>query len=268
MMLWKFQRARLYSVRWAAIPVAACGAMLAGGSIACDQRNDRLLAPAPVDSVRSPARPASFSVVAGDHQTGFAGVTLEKAFEIEARDQYGVVVKDAAVVWEMEQGSGTFCASLTSDLCVAGRAYSMTESDGHARMWMRPLSPGQLTVRALLVAVDRAPARFTLDSVGVRIRFGPLFDCGFKNDTSYFRDALGAVETRVAVGTRVQFEYITDPFQSCRAQLYSTIAPAEASNFSFDVTSGERVLFVPRRPGIWEFTESQNGGRGRLIVQE
>jgi hypothetical protein len=220
-----------------------------------------------------PPQPATprLTVYSGNNQAAFDTVTrFGSPFAVRVVDDADRGIAGIRVQWKVVAGEFTsypFGDALIGDATATG-------IDGLTAVYFRPLTLGMSTVTAS--ATGATPVEFhmitdpKLATPEVLITAGPFFDCtGGADPTKYWlgnnpRDSvLSAV-----IGQRVGFRYATYLSPVCTARIKSIDVPAGGTPFdSGIINAGQTFEFKPDAPGLWTFTDSINGGNGKLTVK-
>jgi Bacterial Ig-like domain (group 1) len=205
------------------------------------------------------------AIFGGDDQVANAGSSLANPLSVRVTDGGGRGLPNVKVDWQITSGEGEFLSA--SDGRPLIQSFSVTNTDGVARVLVQFTVPGTSTVAASVAGLQGPPLTFTatvFKPADVVIRFGPFFDCTPLSDTSVFVSN----DVTVPVGAKVEWQYAEWLFQSCEARITSISVPHGGEPFDSGIIKpGLPFQFVPRMAGTWEYVDAINGGSGKLTAR-
>jgi hypothetical protein len=176
-------------------------------------------------------------------------------------------VPNVKVTWEITSGTGELWNP--SGSTPSHDPVSMTDTLGIARMNVLFTTDGMSAVTARMADVESATIRFTtvVARKTIVVHFGPSLDCG-RSDPSRFADSTGSSDVIVPVGQPVEWIYAPGLSFACTARIVSISIPPGGKPFDSQIIhAGDSFQFIPEVTGMWEFTDSINGGRGTLTAK-
>jgi len=209
--------------------------------------------------------PPSIEVVSSPNLTGAEGDYLTNPLVVRVSNS-GAAVPGVTIDWRMSGGRGEFASAPGVTLAPA---MTVTDREGIARIYFRPLSEGIVTVSAF-TGWQGVMVSFTVvvsrDPPVMVINFGPLFDCygtPYSNDPSVFEGP----KDSIPVGLTVEFVYA--PYLPyCSAEVVSVSVPPGAAPYdSGIIPSGGRAALKLDVAGDWTFQDKVNGGSMVLKVR-
>jgi len=208
----------------------------------------------------------SMEAVSSRDLSGASGDYLPDPLVVRIRNSDGAPMPGVTIAWSVSGGQGELASAPGAALVPA---VTITDSEGIARIFFRPLSGGILTVTArtgwqgVTVSFTAIVSR---DQSVIVINFGPIFDCygtPYSNDPSEFDGPKDAIP----VGLTVEFVYA--PYLSyCSAEVVSISVPPGAAPYdSGIIPGGGRADLKLDVAGDWTFQDKLNGGRVTLKVR-
>jgi hypothetical protein len=209
--------------------------------------------------------PPSIEAVSSRDLSGASGNYLADPLVVRIRNSEGAM-PGVTIAWRVSGGQGELASAPGAALVPA---VTITDGEGIARIFFRPLSEGIVTVTAS-TGWQGVTVSFTVivsrDQSVMVINFGPIFDCygtPYSNDPSEF----DGPKDSIPVGLTVEFVYA--PYLSyCSAEVVSVSVPPGAAPYdSGIIPGGGRADLKLDVAGDWTFEDKLNGGRVTLRVR-
>jgi hypothetical protein len=202
--------------------------------------------------------PPSLKALSSQFLSGASGEYLSDPLVVQVR-RSETPMSGVNVAWIVEGGQGQFAKVPGAFL---SPATTLTDSEGIARIYFRPMSEGALTVTAI-IGWPNATTSFAVsvshDRSVIVVNFGPVFDCygtPNNNDPSIFNGP----KDSVPVGILLEFVYA--PYlPACSADVVSVSVPSGGTPFdSGIIPGGGQSTILLDVAGDWTFVDRLNGG--------